>query len=122
MTDVHTIIEDCGAAVMARLLGWDGSLVTQATVSSIAYQVFDLDAALLQTAAGALVVADTVYDTEQTGGGWPYSDGFNFRAVLPASAFPTGGHQYQVEVVFTPVAGEVFAIRRVIVTETLYGS
>lgn len=98
--------EDCGIVVMGRLLGWDGSLITQATIDSIAHKVVDLDANNTETASGALVVADVVYDAGQNDGSWPYDDGYNFRYLIPAAAFPTGGHRYSAEFTFTPTGAE----------------
>lgn len=98
--------EDCGALSLARVRGWTGALVTQATLSSIAYKVVDLDAAATVTASGTLTISAVIFDTAQTDGSWPFSDGYNFRWLIPASAFPTGGHRYAVEFTFTPVAPE----------------
>ena len=96
--------EDDGFKAMARICGWGGVLVTQASLASIAYEVFDLDNHNASTGSGSVTIADAVYDTEQTGSGWPagYSDGFNFAFLVPGSCFPTGGHYYQVEFRFTP--------------------
>ena len=98
--------EDCGCGVFARILNWADALLTQAATTSITYKVFDLDNNNAQTGTGTLTVADVVYDTAQTGGGWPYDDGYNFRYVLPASCFPTGGHKYIAELIFTPAGAD----------------
>jgi len=103
---LHYGYADCGHLVLARLVGWTGALVTQATISSIAYKVVDLDNADTVTASGALAKASVVFDTAQTDGSWPYDDGYNFRWLVPASAFPTGGHRYAVEITFTPAGAD----------------
>lgn len=102
--------KNSGLQIMARIEGWDGTLITQATITGIKYHVFDLATKKRITAAGgvALTVADVVYDTAQTDSGWPYSDGFNFATILPATCFPNGGRDYRVEVIFDPASGEDF--------------
>lgn len=103
---VYYVFEDCGALALARILGWTGDLVTQASLDSISYQVVDCDLRDTVTASGALLPADVVFDIAQNDGSWPYDAGYNFRFLIPASAFPTGGHRYAVEFTFTPVAPE----------------
>ena len=47
--------------------------------------------------SGTLVISSTIYDTIQTGTTWTYdAEGFNFRAVLPATAFGTPGRYHVV--------------------------
>lgn len=104
-----TIYEDQSAVLLARLVNADGDYITQSTISSIAYQVFDLGAAGAQSSTGTFVVASTVFNSLQTGMEWSRDDtGYNFKATVPASAFPTARRQYRVEVAFTPSSGDVF--------------
>jgi len=107
----YTLLESCGVTYMARIVGDDGALVTQATFGggSIAYKVFDTDNGNAETGSGTLTVADVVFNTVQTDDAWPYDDGYNVRYVLPASCFPVGGHLYRVELIYTPGVGERFA-------------
>ncbi len=124
MATVWTIWEDCGSLVLARIVGWTGALVTQATLDTITYKVFDLDNNRQQTGSDTLNKAAVIFDTAQEDGSWPYDDGYNFRFLLPASCFPTGGHKYRVEFIFTPVGAdtEPFAVVRDLLADNLYGS
>ena len=109
-----TVWEDSGATLMARVVGQDAANVTQASLTSIAYKVFDLDGLTpgTATATGTLVVADTIFDTLQTSDSrWTIdSTGFNFLDVVAGAAanLATGDHRYRIEYVFTPASGQVF--------------
>ena len=107
-----TVWEDCGATNLARLVGVDGEYITQAVVSSIQREIFDIDGATPDVAVDSktLVVADSVFDTLQTDARWPSTKdtiGYNFRDTVAASVLSTGEHNYQVEYMFTPSSGEV---------------
>jgi hypothetical protein len=118
------IFAKCGTLALARITGWTGALVTQATIVSIAYKVFDLTNSKTETGAGAPAPADVLFDVAQQDGSWPYDDGYNFRFLLPASCFPHGGHRYRAEFVFTPagVDSQPFAIVEEMIAENLIGS
>jgi len=88
---------------------WDGALLLQAYLGTITYKVFRTDTNA-QTGTGSLTVSAVVFDTAQTNSGWPYSDGFNFKFLLPASCFPVGGIAYRVEFIVTPTGLEPFPI------------
>ena len=108
-----TIWEDSAATLMARVVGADGSHITQATINAISYKIFDLNSATPGTAikSGNLVVANTVFDSLQTDARWTEdSTGYNFRVTQAAdtSVFATGGHRYRQEILFDPVTGEDF--------------
>lgn len=111
-----TVWEDSGATCMARVVGQDAANVTQASLTSIGYKVFDLDGAApgTATATGAPVVADTIYDTLQTADDrWTVdSTGFNFLDIVAGAAanLPTGDHRYRIEYIFTPASGQVFTV------------
>lgn len=95
-------IEDTAATFMNRIYASDGAAAQQADVTSIAYSVFDLYDASTVASAVSLTVADVVFDTLQTGGPWTLdSTGYNFKATLAGSRFPTGGRTYRVEFKFT---------------------
>jgi hypothetical protein len=96
---------------MARVEDWDGTLLLQAGTGSITYKVFRQDSnANTETGTGTLVIADVIFDTAQTDSGWPYDAGFNFKTLLPASAFPTGGRTYRIEIIITPSGSEPFPV------------
>ena len=111
-----TVWEDCGATNLARLVGVDGEYITQAVVSSIQREIFDIDSATPDVAvdSAALVVADSVFDTLQTDARWPStkdSIGYNFRDTVAGSVLSTGDHSYQVEYMFTPSSGEAYMLK-----------
>ena len=111
-----TVWEDCGATNLGRLVGVDGEYITQAVVSSIQREIFDIDGATPDVAVDSktLVVADSVFDTLQTDARWPStkdSIGYNFRDTVAASVLATGDHSYQVEYMFTPSSGEAYMLK-----------
>ncbi len=118
-----TAFEDTGCSLMDRVLGNAGAAITQATITSIAYKVYEhdtKDAAVAATGgtlvagtASSLTVASVVFDTLQTAAPWDSTAdalGYNFRYDSPAVDRPTGGKWYRHEIVFTPTSGAVFAI------------
>lgn len=107
---VWHIWEDMGALLLARVEDWDGNLLDQAACTGISYKVIDLDNNDEVTGSDDLVVATVVFDSAQSGGNWPYSDGYNFKWMCPATCFPTGGHRYVAEVICNPASGEDFPI------------
>jgi len=98
-----------GALLLARVVGWDGDLVTQASLSALTYEVFDLENGQ-SVANDTLTISEVIFDEAQSGGNWPYDDGYNFKFMLPATCLPNGAHRYMVEVWADPVSGEDFRI------------
>jgi hypothetical protein len=105
------VSQSTGKLCMARVIGWDGSLITQADVTSIAWNVVDESAEPAASVdSGSLTVADVIYDTAQSGDNWPYTDGYNFAYQFPASKFPNANRNYCVQILVTPASGEVYHI------------
>lgn len=97
--------EDGAAVFLARIYGVDGTF-TQSLFGSITRYVKDTRTG--QVVSASVTVATSVYDTLQTNSiQWPFSTGYNFRDVIPASAL-ADGRRYIVQYKFTPSAGEVF--------------
>ncbi len=118
-TDItrETVWEDCGATNLGRLVGVDGTYITQATVASIQREIFDVDGDTPDVAvdSSSLVVADVVFDTLQTDARWSEDVvGYNFRDVVAGSILATGEHHYQVEYLFTPASGEAYMLMYVL--------
>lgn len=110
---IWEVMEDTGFVALARLLDMDGNLLTQANTTSIEAWCFDVDDNDTETLNTTPAKADVIFDAEQFGGDWPHTDvgdGYTFRYALPATAIPTGGHRHVVEVMITPLAGEVFML------------
>ena len=99
--------EDSGLICLAHVLGYNGATFGQSAINAVSYQVFDRDNSNTLTASGTPAVANVIFDTAQDDATWPYDDGYNFRCVIPAASFPTGGHRYRVEFILDPsAAGE----------------
>lgn len=102
--------ENGGLILMARILGWAGSSVLQADITSIQCTVTDTsEDGDGETYDAALVISATVFDTLQTPAIWTADGtGYNFRHTVPATAFPQGDRINRVEYRFTPASGEAF--------------
>jgi hypothetical protein len=93
--------EGATPVLMARIVDSDDDYVLQAGVTSIAYSVIDLQNSHRVVGSGSLAAADVIFDTLQTGHGWTYVAGYNFRWKVPAASFPAGEGCYRVEVEIT---------------------
>lgn len=129
-----------GVALMARVRGADGRLITRASISTIAYTVTNLTDA--ETAGtGTFTVSDTVFDALQQsdprwtrdGEGNPGSDGswgYNWAGVVPAVTFEAAAMtsagiaacppRYQIDVAFTPASGQPFRVSYVVSVGKVY--
>jgi hypothetical protein len=103
------VFEDYPATFLARMEDLaDGELVTQDSLASITYKIFDIagpqpDRILSQ---GNLVIADVVSDHLKLDHRWTQDNiGFNFVHTLPGTAFPTGITTLFLEYAFTPTGG-----------------
>lgn len=117
---------DATGLFLARVDYWTGSLITQATTSSIKYTIYDLGygggdnpTAVTGHSDVALTKGDVVFDALQTDGRWTEdATGYNFAFQPDPSVnppFPASGveqkNQYDVRVWFTPTTGEVVEVR-----------
>ena len=105
---IGEILEDNPFSLIAYITGAGGAPITVASMTAIAYVVFDLTSATPDTAmaSGSFQVNQSVFDTPRIESGITY----NFRGELPAGVLTDGGHVYDIEVQFIPVAGEVFRL------------
>jgi len=114
---VITGVSTAGGAVtcFGRVYGNAGTAITQASLSSITYKVnriaADHDRTETETADGTVTISSSVFDSLQTSDPrWTKdSTGYNFRVVIPASAFLVGDLRHRIDFLFTPVSGEAFA-------------
>lgn len=111
--------EDSPKVILARIVGLDDALITQSTLSNLYYRV---DSYASQDDAEsctdgteilddtALTISAAIYNTAQTGSGWPseLTDGFNFKTTIPAASFPTKGRWYRIELWCDPTSGDDF--------------
>ena len=102
----HTIPEDTGFVVRARIQLDDGTDITQSVVSSATYTVTDLSTrnAVSGHNGVSLTVSSLVYDTLQiddNAEGWQTDDnGWNIKHIVAASAFPEGDRVYEYRCVY----------------------
>ncbi len=108
-----TIYEDFAATLLARVTGNAGTNITQASLTSITYAVYDRSVnPVTAVNTGTLTIASVVYDTLQTTDDrWDVdTTGYNFAYTFPGTLFPSGNREYRVEVKFTPTSGEAFPL------------
>jgi len=96
-----TIWEDGEATNLARITGQDAAAITQASLTSVHYAVYN--GATVVQALTELTVANVVFDTLQTGDArWTVdSTGFNFEHQIAASLLSSPDTSYRVEYKFT---------------------
>lgn len=114
--------EDATAVVRGRLtsaygtgaatgVSGEGNWIKQADLTSITWKMFDASSTTPDTAiaTGTFTISSVVIDTPVTStANWTgNSVGYNFLAIMAASNFPTGGHQYELEVTVTTTGGYV---------------
>lgn len=104
------VMEDTGVLLLARVEDWDGNLLAQAGVTTITWSVFDTSDNNALVATNTIAAADVIFDTAESGGNWPYTDGYTFKWNMPATNLPNGGRVYVVEIMVDPVSGENFMI------------
>lgn len=117
-------VEDTDLTIMSRVVGRDGTNITQDSISGIVAEVWNLNTLVQQGSDITLVVADTVFDQLQRDSLWDNHDyvGYNFKCVIDASYFPDGDQEYRIEIKFTPVSGNPFRVLCSVSTENLLSS
>lgn len=99
---------------MLQRVHYDGSDVTQATVSAVSWKLWDSfvrDGANV-VGSGSLTVANVIFDTLQTDDKWPRNFitryvGYNFAHQIPSTLIDSAG-EYRLEHQFTMSDGGVF--------------
>lgn len=120
-----TIFEDGGATILARIVGWDGNNLTQASLTGITYVIKNLNTDTVVVASTALTVSTVIYDTLQTTAIWSEdSTGFNFKHHIADTVFSDGSTKYSIEYIFDPsAAGESnFVVQAILTTKSIYRS
>lgn len=123
-----TAFAGCGVTLMDRIQGNGGANITQASITSISYEVQsyasadDAEEASSGTAvtSGTLAKTSVVFDTLQTAAPWDSaadSTGYNFRYDSPAADRPSGHRWHRYDIIFSPSSGAPFAA--VWIVETL---
>lgn len=122
-TETHCIVHKNGTVTcMARVVGADGSAITQTDIDEAEYSIYLLDdqdpdslTAVDEHEEVSLIVSDVVYDTLQTDDIWTKdSTGFNFKYTVDIgtnAAFTVAGRKYQIRFKLTPDSGQVIIVR-----------
>lgn len=122
-SDIHGVVFKNGSAtLLARVVGADGTHITQAQIDSAVYTVYlleddDPDAATPVTGHTdvAVDVASLIYNTLQNDDLWDVDDtGYNFKHVLDVStdqAFATAGRSYRIVFQLSPTSGQAIIVR-----------
>jgi len=114
--------EDSGATLMARIVGNDNALVTQASISTITCKIVDTSG-VTPTATPSITKTAVIFNALQTDAIWTAdSTGYNFKHGILASQLPNGDTTYRVEYKFTPTTGEPFHAVFELTTGNLLGS
>jgi hypothetical protein len=122
-SDVHGVVFKNGSATfLARVVGAQGTPITQANTASAKYTAYLLDendpdagAAITGHTSVAVGVASLIFDSLQTDDLWDVdATGYNFKHVLDVSgnqAFAAAGRTYRVVFELTPTSGQVILVR-----------
>jgi hypothetical protein len=122
-SDIHGVVFKNGSAtLLARVVGADGTPITQANVASARYTAYLLDENDPDAAtpvAGHTEVAvglgSLIYDTLQQDDLWDVDEtGYNFKHVLDVSiqqVFAVAGRIYRVVFELVPTSGQVILVR-----------
>jgi len=121
--DIEGVVFKNGSAtLLARVVGADGSAVTQSDISTAKYTAYLLDeddpdvaTAVTGHTDVSVDVASLIYDGLQNDDLWDVDDtGYNFKHVLDVSShqvFTIAGRIYRIVFELTPTSGQVILVR-----------
>lgn len=121
--DIYGSVPRGGTLItLDRVVGWDGSAITQADIAAAEYSIYSLDehdpdtrTAVEGHEAVALDPVAVIYDALQTDAVWDAdASGYNFRHTLDVSdneAFAVAGREYLIEYRLTPSSGQEILLR-----------
>jgi len=123
-------LRNASPVLFARVVDSEGTNITQATISSIAYSAYLLDkdwprdrnnrTTVTGHSATDVAVASSVFDTLQTTDTerWTVdATGYNFRYQLDVSTnacFADAGRNYLIEFTLTPASGQAIIVQFVV--------
>lgn len=122
-SDIEGVVFKNGSAtLLARVVGADGTPVTQTDIASAQYTAYMLDendpdvaTPIAGHADVAVDVASLIYDSLQNDDLWDVDQvGYNFKHVLDVSAnhvFTTAGRIYRVVFELVPASGQPILVR-----------
>lgn len=102
----YAVLEDSATVFMARILGVDGTPITQDTISEISYTAWDLAASKTTptTTSTVLTTSDVIYDTLKVTPPWSVDTiGRNFNHILAGTVFATATPEHTIEYKIVPV-------------------
>jgi len=110
------------ATLMARVVGADGSNITQSDITSAKYSIYLLDdqdpdsrTAVSGHSAVDLTVSAVIFKSLQTDSLWDQDGtGYNFRHtpdIGSHQAFTIAGRNYLIEYTLTPASGQEIVVR-----------
>ncbi len=116
------VFKNGSVALLARVVGADGSQVLRAGIASASYTVYllddsDPDAAAPVTGHASVSVdaASLLYDSLQNDDLWDVDEtGYNFKHILDVSthqAFTIAGRNYGVVFALIPISGQAILVR-----------
>ena len=99
------LVEGNSLAVMAWVVGMDNMPITQSSIpgtGGITREILDMTNQTV-IATNTLDVLDVIYNTPQTGKGWPaiYTTGFNWRNVVSGSNWDGLTEDIEVQIKYT---------------------
>jgi len=119
MTATLSIVPNQPVVILLRQRDLTAAYITQASLASITYAVFDTSGEDPETATdtGTLTIVSTVFDRPKIDNRWTNdSIGYNFLHVL--DAFPDAGHFYSVYYQFIPTSGADARFARIVPVKT----
>lgn len=118
--------EDSDAVILAYLLGSDGTALTSADVSQMAYTVTDTRTGIAVSghSSSELSAGDVVRTafTSATEARWNRTHNGNFIHPLPATAWPDAGRVYRYECLIVETGGAEFYLTADLTCRPVYGS
>jgi hypothetical protein len=112
-------------ALMARLRNPAGVYVTQASLASISYTLFDLGSdnptPTVPTSSGSLTISSVIFDALQLDARWTIDTiGYDFLWLMPGALLVNAPTEYRMKVLFTGTDGNVYPAVYQLLTQPLF--
>lgn len=111
VVSVEDVLPGQGVKLMARVKNVEAELLTQASVTSIAFTISEVQVAsgvetVTEVEADTLNKTDVIFDTLQTDDSWHADEeGYNLAWVPTTGQLPPGGSRYRYSLLITPTSG-----------------
>lgn len=116
LVGVSDVLPGQGVKLMARVANVSAALITQASITSIAFTISAITTVngaevVTEIETGTLAKTDVVFDALQTGGGWDVdATGFNLAWIPTSGQLATAGQRRRYSVVITPSSGPTIPV------------